>query len=74
MTLLWYVDDAGELAAARAHTGLTDGQYTQVTGRNVVEGMQVITGVSTSVVSASTATNPFQTGQSSGRRGPPPGM
>ena len=74
MATLWYLNDSGGLAMARARTGLTDGQYTQVVGRGIVEGMQVIAGVSTSVGSASTATNPFQTGQSSGRRGPPPGM
>ena len=44
-TMLWYLDDQGKLAVARVHTGLTDGQRTEVKGESLKEGMQVIVGV-----------------------------
>jgi len=50
--------------------GITDGQYTEIAGPRVEEGMQAIAGI-VSGAAASSTTNPFQ--PSSGqppRRGP----
>lgn len=64
---LWYLDDAGRLATMRARTGMTDGQKTEVEGRNLTEGMRVIVGVSQGAdAAAATAASPFQSQQSSG--------
>jgi HlyD family secretion protein len=65
---LWYVADNGELAVARVHTGISDGQSTEVQGTNLEPGMQIIAGVTQSSQDASV--NPFQ-GQTQERRGPP---
>jgi hypothetical protein len=69
---LWYVDANGRLQVARAHTGLTDGQQTEVSGPALREGMRIIAGVTTgSSAAAETSTvNPFQGQQQQGRRGP----
>ena len=56
---LWYLDDEGNVTAARVRTGITDGQMTEVRGRNLEPGMQVIAGVTQAGASAGTA-NPFQ--------------
>ncbi|NND73313.1 MAG: efflux RND transporter periplasmic adaptor subunit [Rhodothermales bacterium] len=70
VTTFWYLDEDGQLNMARARTGITDGQSTQITGRRLEEGMQIIAGV-TEVSSSSEDTNPFQQQQQSGgfRRG-----
>ena len=52
--------------------GITDGQMTQVTGEDLREGMQVITGVTQGAAPAA-ATNPFQQQQPQ-RFGPGRGM
>jgi HlyD family secretion protein len=70
--LLWFVDEDGNLDAARVVTGITDGRYTAIRGPGIEEGMQVIAAVTSS--SAASASNPFQSQQGQGRRGPPPGM
>ncbi|MGD0483387.1 MAG: efflux RND transporter periplasmic adaptor subunit [Gemmatimonadales bacterium] len=74
---LWYLDASGKPQSLRAHTGLTDGQFTEVTGPALREGMQVIAGLNTAGAAAaasSTATvNPFQSQQRQGPR-PPGGM
>lgn len=68
--LLWTLGEEGNATSVFARTGLTDGQYTEVTGPNVHEGMPVIAAIATS--SASTGiSNPFQSGGDSRRRGPP---
>jgi HlyD family secretion protein len=54
-TLLWYLDDSGEPAASRVRTGITDGQYTAIEGRNVAEGLQVIAGILTDAPSSSSS-------------------
>ncbi len=66
MATLWYLDHEGNLAVARVRTGITDGQSTEIRGRDLTEGMQVIAGISQG--SQSSSTNPFQ-GQQPG--GPP---
>jgi HlyD family secretion protein len=69
---LYYVGDDGKLAALRARKGITDGQYTELMGPNVAEGMQVITAVTAGSGDASSAAvNPFQPAQDGGGgRGP----
>lgn len=57
-TTLWYLDDKGEPAVARVQVGLSDGQRTEVSGKDLKEGMQVIIGVTQSVPTA--AANPLQ--------------
>ena len=71
---LWMLDENGDLTMARVRPGISDGQYTEITGRQVEEGMQVIAGI-VSGAAASAPSNPFQpsSGQSQ-RRGPPGGF
>ena len=59
VTLLWYLDEQGKLEVARVHTGLTDGQRTEVKGESIKEAMQVIVGV-TQTEPTTAASNPFQ--------------
>jgi HlyD family secretion protein len=64
---LYYVDAAGKLKVARVRTGITDGTTTEVTGKDIKEGMRVIagTGAATAQTAAKSATaSPFQSGQS----------
>lgn len=44
-TTLFHLDSAGKLQRVRVRSGLSDGQYTQVSGEGLTEGMQVIAGV-----------------------------
>lgn len=67
--MLWYVDSAGKLATARVRTGLSDGQSTEISGRDLKEGMQVIAGVTQRTTPA--AASPFQPASPAG--GPRPG-
>jgi HlyD family secretion protein len=73
---LWYLDASGRLTRAAVRTGLTDGQYTEVDGPAIAEGMMVIAGIAQRGAQ-STTTNPFQqtrTGPGGpGGGGPPPG-
>jgi len=73
-TLLWTVDEKGQLGALPVRTGITDGQATVIRGPRIEAGMQVIVGVSQGEKSG--FTNPFQMQQpTSGPRRPPvPGM
>jgi len=69
MTMLWYVDETGNLAIAPVRTGITDGESTEIMGRTIEPGMQVIAGVSQGET-PSASTNPFQSQQQGGRRRP----
>ena len=69
-TLLWYLDEKGELATARVHVGLTDGQRSVVESPRIKEGMQVIIAVNTPAATTNAAT-PF--GGPGGFGGPPGG-
>jgi HlyD family secretion protein len=63
---LWYVDEEGLLQVMRVRPGVTDGQSTQVAGRGLEPGMQVIASVV--ITSAEAASiNPFQQQQSQNR-------
>jgi len=68
---LYVLDASGRLESVRVQTGLTDGSFTEIRGRNVSEGMKVIAGVIPTAASASkAATNPLAPQQNQ-RRGPP---
>ena len=69
MAQLWYIDENGELAVARVRTGITDGQMTEVTGRNIEPGMQIIAGITQGPALETTA-NPFQQERQGGFRRP----
>jgi HlyD family secretion protein len=75
-TMLWYLDEKGQLATARVRAGLTDGQRTVVEGPRLKEGMQVIVAVNTPSATTNAAT-PFGPGgfggQGGGFGGPPGG-
>ncbi len=70
--VLWVMDSTGRLARMRVRTGISDGQKTQVSGRELVEGMKVVIGASTGAAGAAgaAAANPFQQTQRQGGRGP----
>jgi HlyD family secretion protein len=65
---LYYLDDNGKLAMARVRTGITDGSMTEISGKDVVEGMKVIAGTVSTTQPAQTTTSatPFQSGQQQG--------
>jgi HlyD family secretion protein len=65
---LWREDSNGKLEPVRVRTGLTDGQFTEVSGENLTEDMTVVVGESSGTTQSTTA-NPFQSQQ----RGPGPG-
>ncbi len=71
--MLWYLNKDGKLAVSRVHTGLTDGQYTEISGPNLQEGMQIIAAVTGGSAAASSAQNPFSGQQGRGGRGGPRG-
>ncbi len=66
---LWALDSAGQLTMFRVRPGISDGQYTEIAGPRVEEGMQVIAGI-VSGAAAERSSNPFQ--QAPGRPGGPP--
>jgi len=67
-TLLWYLDADGRPAATRVRTGITDGQYTAIEGRNVTVGLSVIAGILTDTPASSSS--PFGEGQAAQRPRP----
>ncbi|MGA7614488.1 MAG: efflux RND transporter periplasmic adaptor subunit, partial [Thermoanaerobaculia bacterium] len=69
--MLWIVDPGGKISMAPARTGVSDGTATEVRGRNIKEGMQVIVGMGAQSQSASTETSGPFTQQRSQRHGPP---
>jgi len=66
---LWALDSAGELTMVRVRPGISDGQYTEVSGPRLEEGMQVIAGIVPGGAAERSA-NPFQ--QATGGPGGPP--
>lgn len=70
---LYVLNASGRLESSRVRTGLTDGSFTEVEGRNVSEGMKVIAGLAPATTSASKpAANPLAPSPQN-RRGPPGG-
>lgn len=70
-TMLWFLDEKGQLTMAPVRVGLTDGQRTVVESPRIKEGMQVIVAVNTPNASSNAAANPF--GGPGGFGGGPPG-
>jgi HlyD family secretion protein len=67
--MLWTVDEEGRLMIRPVRVGLTDGTMTEISGRDLEVGLQIIAGVTTAEESASA--NPFQ--QGTRQFGPRPG-
>lgn len=66
---LWYLGADGELAVARIQIGISDGQFTEIRGPGMEEGMRVIAGITRSE-QPTIAPNPFQPqGPGGARRG-----
>jgi predicted cupin superfamily sugar epimerase len=69
---VWYFDENNKLQMSMIFAGLSDGKNTEIVrGRNIKEGMKIISGVidNTTPTTTSTSTNPFNMQQ--GRdRGP----
>ncbi len=61
---LWYLDENGDIMTTRVRTGITNGSQTEVIGRNLEPGMQIISGV-TVTESEGGFQNPFQQSQES---------
>jgi HlyD family secretion protein len=64
--VIWYLDSNKTLRMARVQTGLNDGQKTEVSGKDLAEGMQVVISVAAGDAAGATASasnssaNPFQ--------------
>jgi HlyD family secretion protein len=71
---IYIVGENGALTPIRVRTGLTDGSVTEIRGRELKEGMQVIAGTTQPQSADSTTSNasPFQNGTQQ-QRGPRPG-
>ena len=67
---VFFVDSTGTPSMVPVRTGITDGQYTEISGPRLAEGMQVIIGTTSGTAAATASSNPFQSTQSSRRRGP----
>jgi HlyD family secretion protein len=70
---LWSVDATGKLVPVPVHSGLSDGQKTQVQGPGLRDGMQVIVGsngTGSDALGASSTRNPLQAQQQGGRPRP----
>ena len=72
MGTLYYLGPDNKLRVARVRTGISDGISTEVEGRDITEGMQVIVGTASTAAAntARPATNPLSGGQQGNRRGP----
>ena len=68
VAVLWVLDANGKPTPVRVHTGLTDGQVTEISGPTVKEGMKIIAAVTNEKSGA--GTNPFQAQQQNGPGGP----
>ena len=66
--MLWVAGDGGQLELIMVRTGISDGTSTEIKGRDLAAGTQVIAGVASSAAQA--AGSPFQ--QSGERRQGPP--
>jgi HlyD family secretion protein len=69
--LLWSVGPGGKVNATRVKVGVSDGQFTEISGEGIEEGMSIIVG--TTGTTTATSSSPFQN-QSQPRRFGPPGM
>jgi len=60
---LYTLDAKGQPQAIRVLTGVSDGTMTEVRGKDLKEGMNVIAGTAAQTASTSTSATPFQSGQ-----------
>ena len=62
---LYYLDANGKLAVTHVRTGINDGTTTEISGKDLSDGMKVIAGTvsSTQTAQTTTAASPFQPGQ-----------
>lgn len=58
--VLWFTDPDGKLDAMFVRTGITDGTNTEIRGRDLEAGRQVIAGVSSTAAPAAASGSPFQ--------------
>lgn len=70
--MLWILKD-GKVTPVRVRTGLTDGQRTQVEGRDLVPGMMVIIGTQAAGPASAATASPFAGAANQGGRPPRPG-
>jgi len=70
MTRVWYFDENNKLQMSMLSTGLTDGKNTEIVrGRNIKEGMKIISAIiENSAAAASTTNNPFNPTPQGGSR------
>jgi HlyD family secretion protein len=76
MGTLYIADAKGQLQMIRVRTGLTDGSTTEIRGRDLKEGMQVVAGTTQPQTANATTTSnasPFQNNQPQQRGGRPGG-
>lgn len=66
--MLWFTGENGQLDVLMVRTGISDGTNTEIKGRDLTAGTQVIAGITSSAAQA--ASSPFQ--QSGERRSGPP--
>ena len=67
---VWIVDSKGELKSVKVSVGLSDGQFTEITGSELPEGSEVLVGVIEPIKksgSAPTTVSPMGGGMSRGR-------
>jgi HlyD family secretion protein len=69
---LYFLDDEKKMHRIQVRTGLSDGSFTEVRGRELKEGMDVIAGTSQPQTANSQSGTPFQGGAQQ-QRGPRPG-
>jgi HlyD family secretion protein len=68
---LYVAEAGGKLKAVRVRTGITDGTTTQISGKDLTEGMKVIAGTATAAQADAAGGSPFQSGNAQQqRRGP----
>ncbi|PKL89195.1 MAG: efflux RND transporter periplasmic adaptor subunit [Ignavibacteriae bacterium HGW-Ignavibacteriae-2] len=66
MNRVWYIDDKGNLSASPVFLGLSDGKNTEIVrGRNIKEGMKIITGIVESEAASTSSSNPLNPTQQS---------
>jgi HlyD family secretion protein len=73
---IYYLDANGKLASTHVRTGISDGTFTQIEGRNITAGMKLISGTASATTTQSAQTSgasPFGSSSSQQQRGSRPG-
>ncbi|MEP6779812.1 MAG: efflux RND transporter periplasmic adaptor subunit [Gemmatimonadaceae bacterium] len=71
---IWYIGADGQPALARVRTGISDGQRTAITSRDLKEGTKIIIGAAIAATTAPATNNPLQPQQQGRGRGGPGGF